>query len=84
MNSSVASGSVFSLNSTTSASVSHAKVLNIDSSTTLKHGYRFMDVEILSLVFESLCCPDCKISRLTLKENITEKKRVSYPVTVDM
>ena len=36
MNSSVASGSVFSLYSTTSASVSHAEVLNIDSSTPLK------------------------------------------------
>ena len=38
-NSSVASGSVFFLNSTTSgASVSHAKVLNIDSSAPLKQG----------------------------------------------
>ena len=38
MNSSVASGSVFFLNSTTSGSVSHAKVLNIDSSAPLKQG----------------------------------------------
>ena len=81
MDSSVASHSVLSLNSTSEDSISHAKVLNIDSSTPLKQkgkvkvsGYRFMDVEILSVVFESLCCPDCKTSRLTLKENIIQKK----------
>lgn len=63
-----------------SDSISHTKVLPIDCSTPVKEkkekltGYRFMDMEILSSVFNTLCCPKCKNDNLTLQEDLSQKK----------
>ena len=38
-------------------------------------GYRFVDVEILSEVIESLCCAECNSEGLKVQENFFECKR---------
>ena len=57
-------------------SVSHSKVVEIPdtSKQTDVHGYRLIDMNLLSSVFMSVGCPSCKKSGLELTENFQQKK----------
>lgn len=45
-------------------------------------GYRFMDMEILSDIIKTLCCPECRNQRLELKENFSNKQGLASCLVV--
>ena len=64
---------------TSNSSVSYRKIIPIEVSTPKKnysniYGNRIIDVEILSDIFQLLCCPTCHLPQLKLGENISKKK----------
>ena len=77
-------GDTLSANSSTNtlasnSSVSYRKIIPIEVSTPKKnysniYGNRIIDVEILSDIFQLLCCPTCHLPQLKLGENISKKK----------
>ena len=78
-NSSILSASISSVTSVENESVSHSKVVEIEHSTPKQSdkkvsGYRFVDIDILSSIFESLCCPECKTAGIKLHENFNMRK----------
>ena len=61
-----------------SSSVSSRKVQEIRSLTKENiSGYRIVDMELLSNVFEELCCPKCSQPKLLFSENNCKKKGFS-------
>ena len=77
-----------SSDSANNSSISHFKLEDIPGSTTPKQsdpnicGYRFVDVEILSDIFECVCCPQCKSSELKLHEVFFEKTWICIIISV--
>ena len=66
------------------SSVSSRKVQEIPSLTKENiSGYRIIDMELLSNVFEELCCPKCSQPNLLFSENNCKKKGSSSMLTLN-
>jgi len=71
----------------TPASTSTTKKVDVIDSITprkLSHitGYRMMDMELLSEVFGTLCCPSCFFDSLTLVENHAKKQGICSALSI--
>lgn len=60
----------------------HDIVSETPKSTDPVSGYRFMDLEILNSVINTLICPECNEKKLKLKENVGRKKGLASSLYV--